>query len=269
MVRAGLTALAMLAALGAESASAQYGVAPNTVYVPGYAAPYPQGYVSVPSQNFYGPYGQLAPAPLYGQQQYGVQNGAVPIGPSVANPGQLGQQNTLQSPANALQQARPQSAPGPAAASSVATAARSVRGMAIEGVASVVDGDTFFVDQQLVVLYGADAPEIEQVCWANGSAYRCGAKAKEELARLIDGKTVACIGQRQAGDAVASVCRIAVGDVAEQMVLSGYAVVPSELTKAYINPQEQAKNARRGVWAGSFEWPWDVRSKSSFVRVAR
>jgi endonuclease YncB( thermonuclease family) len=141
--------------------------------------------------------------------------------------------------------------------------------MVVEGTASVVDGDTFYVDQQLVLLFGADAPEIEQTCYANGTAYRCGVRAKEELARLIEGKFVSCIGQRPAGDAIAAVCSIPTGDVGEQMVTSGNAVAQYELSKAYINPQEQAKNARRGVWAGTFEWPWDLRAKSPVVRVVR
>jgi endonuclease YncB( thermonuclease family) len=271
MLKSGALALAVLSVLGTGAAHAQayYNPNNNTVFVPnpgygtpsyGYGGQVNPGYVSQPNQQYYGQ-----------QPQFTVPGSATqvaPIGPSVNPTAQLGQQNTLQSPGNALgNQIRPPTLNNNGSSSS--SSQRSVRGMVLEGTASVIDGDTFYVDQQIVLLYGADAPEIEQTCWANGSAYRCGVRAKEALARLIEGKFVSCIGQRQAGDAVAAVCTVPTGDVGDQMVASGNAVVPYELSKAYINSQEQAKNARRGVWAGPFEWPWDVRAKSPVVRLAR
>lgn len=270
MLRSGALALAVLAVLGTGAASAQgYYVGNNTVFIPnqgvggyGYGTPYVPGYVG--QQGYYGQNG-MANQGLYPQVQ------TAPIGPSVNPVTQLGQQNTVQSPANALStgQVRPPSLNGSPAASSSSSAQRSVRGMVLEGTASVIDGDTFYVDQQIVLLFGADAPEIDQTCWAGGTAFRCGVRAKEELARLVDGKYVSCVGQRQAGEAVAAVCTIPTGDVGDQMVASGFAVVPWEISRSYANSQEQAKNARRGVWAGSFEWPWDFRAKSSTVRLAR
>lgn len=284
MLKCGTVAIAMLAALGVHTAHAQgyyYNPGNHSVYIPnpgygpsyGYGTQYAPGYVGQPTQGYYGPNGMINPNQTYPQTQFTVPGSATqtaPIGPSVNPTSQLGQQNTIQSPANALgNQVRPPSLSGQSGSSSSSSAQKSVRGLVIEGTASVIDGDTFYVDQQIVLLFGADAPEIDQTCYANGTAYRCGVKAKEELARLIEGKSVSCIGQRQSGDAVAAVCTIPTGDIGNLMVASGNAVVPYELSKAYINSQEQAKNAHRGVWAGSFEWPWDVRAKSPVVRVAR
>lgn len=276
MLKCGTLAIALLSALGIQAAHAQgyyFNPGNNSVYIPnpGYGQQYNPGYVGQPGQGYYGPYGTVNPVQTYPQQQFTVPGSATqtaPIGPSVTPTIPLGQQNTVQSPANALTpQVKPPSLSGQSATSS--TTQKSVRGLVIEGTASVIDGDTFFVDQQMVILYGADAPEIEQNCYANGTAYRCGVKAKEELARLIEGRFVSCVGQRQAGDAIAVVCTVPTGDVGEQMVASGNAVAQYELSKAYINAQQQARNARRGVWAGTFEWPWDVRAKSPVVRVAR
>jgi endonuclease YncB( thermonuclease family) len=53
------------------------------------------------------------------------------------------------------------------------------------------------------------------------------------------------------------------------MVQTGLAVVPWEISKSYLNEQEQAKSAGRGVWAGSFELPWNFRNRRPNVVVVR
>ncbi|MGY3582217.1 endonuclease YncB(thermonuclease family) [Bradyrhizobium sp. USDA 4341] len=266
--------VASAAAAWSAPASAQgYYVQPNGYYYPNqYQYPVANpGYVST-----YPNYG-------YGQP---VQNGAVPqftvpgsatavapIGPPVGSTVPLGQQTNIQQPANAMRQDTSQQAVRPPGAGSAGTAASTTqkdpRGMAIEGTARVIDGDTFMVDQQMVTLYGADAPEMDQLCHSQVTSWRCGARAKEELAKLVEGRLVSCVGQRQAGDAIAAQCSVPTGDVAEQMVRSGFAVVPWELVKTYLPAQEMAKGAGRGVWAGEFEWPWEFRSRSQMVKLTR
>lgn len=239
---------------------------PNQVGVPlnpGYVSTYPNG--------------------TYGQA---VQNGAVPqftvpgsatattpIGPPVVSSVPLGQQTSVQQPGNALRQDTQQAVRAPSlgggSSNANSTTVKDPRGMLIEGTARVIDGDTFMVDQQVVTLFGADAPETEQLCYSRITPWRCGIQAKEELAKLIQGRQVSCVGQKQAGDAIAAQCSIPTGDVADQMVRSGFAVVPWELVKTYLPAQEMAKAAGRGVWAGEFEWPWDFRNKSQMVKLTR
>jgi endonuclease YncB( thermonuclease family) len=267
-------AVASVAAAWSAPAAAQgYYVQPNGYYYPNqYPVAINPGYVST-YPNGYG----------YGQP---VQNGTVPqftvpgsataiapIGPPIGSTVPLGQQTNIQQPSNALRQdTSPQSVRPPSAGTSGAAATttqKDPRGMAIEGTATVIDGDTFMVDQQMVTLYGADAPEMDQLCHSQITTWRCGIRAKEELAKLIQGRQVSCVGQRQAGDAIAAQCSIPTGDVADQMVRSGFAVVPWELVKEYLPGQEMAKAAGRGVWAGEFEWPWEFRNRSQIVKLTR
>jgi hypothetical protein len=81
------------------------------------------------------------------------------------------------------------------------------------------------------------------------------------LAQLIEGKYVSCIDHRPRGDAVAVVCAVPVGDVGQMMVQDGMAVVPFELSKAYLGDQIHAKSSARGIWAGTVENPWEYRAK--------
>jgi hypothetical protein len=88
-------------------------------------------------------------------------------------------------------------------------------------------------------------------------------------AQLIEGKYVSCIDQRTSGDAVAVVCGVPVGDVGQMMVQDGMAVVPFELSKAYLGDQIQAKSSARGIWAGTVENPWEYRAKLKTFQIAR
>lgn len=262
------------AATWSVSAGAQqpYYVQPNGYYYPNQYVPVNPGYVSTYPNNAYGQAAQNGAAPQFTVP--GAATAMVPIGPPVSSSVPLGQQSTLQQPSNALRQdtsqqvVRPPSVGGSAGSYATSTQ-KDPRGMQIEGTAKVVDGDTFMVDQQMVTLYGADAPEMEQLCHSHVMTWRCGIRAKEELAKLIEGRQVSCVGQRQAGDAVAAQCTIPTGDVADQMVRSGFAVVPWELVREYLPAQEMAKGAARGVWAGEFEWPWDFRNRSQMVKLTR
>ena len=252
------------------AAQQPYYVQPNGYYQP--YVPANPGYVATYPNNSYGQAVQNGAAPQFTVP--GAATAMVPIGPPVTSSVPLGQQTSVQQPSNALRQDTAQQAVRPpsiggSAGSTAATTQKDPRGMLIEGTAKVMDGDTFMVDQQMVTLYGADAPEMDQLCHSHVMTWRCGVRAKEELARLIEGRQVSCVGQRQAGEAIAAQCTIPTGDVADQMVRSGFAVVPWELVREYLPGQEMAKGAGRGVWAGEFEWPWEFRNRSQMVRLTR
>ncbi|GJD89441.1 hypothetical protein BHAOGJBA_2968 [Methylobacterium hispanicum] len=159
-------------------------------------------------------------------------------------------------------QAPPIAPPVPVQATVRTGATVDPRGLVTEGNAIVVDGDTLTIGGRHVTLFGADAPEVGQVCTAGATGWRCGEKARERLASLADGRSLRCVGEIQAGDAVSSVCTTVDGvDLGLTLVTEGLAVVPKAVTTRYLAAQSEARVARRGVWIGSFEAPWDYRRK--------
>ena len=138
------------------------------------------------------------------------------------------------------------------------------KGLSTEGNAVVVDGDTLQIGGRLVTLFGADAPEVGQICTVGGTGWRCGEKARDRLTALADGRYLRCVGEIQAGDAVSSVCFTVDGlDLGLTLVTEGMAVVPKAVTTRYLAAQSEARIGRRGVWVGPFEAPWDHRRKSA------
>ena len=173
------------------AAQQPYYVQPNGYYQP--YVPANPGYVATYPNNSYGQAVQNGAAPQFTVP--GAATAMVPIGPPVTSSVPLGQQTSVQQPSNALRQDTAQQAVRPpsiggSAGSTAATTQKDPRGMLIEGTAKVMDGDTFMVDQQMVTLYGADAPEMDQLCHSHVMTWRCGVRAKEELARLIEGRQV-------------------------------------------------------------------------------
>lgn len=134
--------------------------------------------------------------------------------------------------------------------------AENVAGQRISGKASVVDGDTMLVGSRLVRLHGVDAPHLRQTCLSGVSTWPCGERSARRLSELADGREVSCVVTVPAGEGVAAVCRTAEGDLAKAMVRDGMAAVARWIPGGYANVEDQARAARRGMWAGSFSLPW-------------
>ncbi|MCP3447350.1 thermonuclease family protein [Bradyrhizobium sp. CCGUVB14] len=133
----------------------------------------------------------------------------------------------------------------------------------LAGRASVIDGDTIEVHGTRIRLFGIDAPEAAQLCRdGQGKDYRCGQRAANALADLIDGKLVACDprGPDQYGRTVA-VCAVSGLDIGEWLVRRGLAIDYAYYSKGrYRAAQDEASKARTGVWAGDFIEPRYFRS---------
>lgn len=117
----------------------------------------------------------------------------------------------------------------------------------IEGLASIVDGDTITIKGYPTRLAGIDAP---------GHGARCGEvmvaqRAAQELQTLIEGRTVTCRSRAlDRFDRTVASCTVNGVDLGEHMVRSGWARDwPRYSRGAYADEERDARRAQRGLWA--------------------
>jgi endonuclease YncB( thermonuclease family) len=124
------------------------------------------------------------------------------------------------------------------------------------GVASVIDGDTIEIHGERIRLDGIDAPEDGQTCLdAAGPNWRCGQRAALALQDLIGRRTVTCDERDldRYGRIVGRCQRVA--------PCPGLALAYRHCSRDYVAAEDQAPSAGRGMWAGSFEPPWEWRRR--------
>lgn len=128
-----------------------------------------------------------------------------------------------------------------------------------------IDGDTLRAANGAEYrLFGIDAPELHQTCTeANGKSWLCGRAAKAKLTTLIKGGSVNC--EDRAKDRygrIVAVCGAeGVPDLGEAMVRDGYAVdLGGAAGHPYRDAEAEAREAKRGIWRGSFELPSEWRA---------
>jgi endonuclease YncB( thermonuclease family) len=136
------------------------------------------------------------------------------------------------------------------------------------GNVQVVDGDSLRKGDTDIRLYGIDAPEYRQNCFDKSRIeYACGKQAANTLRGLVKGHQVTCssIDTDRYGRAV-SVCKINTLDLNEEMVRQGWAVAYSKHSLNYVGVEAEARRAKRGLWAGTFEEPEDYRAHNRHVQ---
>lgn len=133
----------------------------------------------------------------------------------------------------------------------------------IVGRASVIDGDTIEIHGQRIRLHGIDAPENGQPCFdAANRPYRCGQKAAMALDEFIGQSLVSCRERDvdRYGRTVAD-CLVRGEDIELWLVRNGHAFAYRRYSSDYIGAEQEAKNDRRGIWAGHTQAPWEWRRK--------
>jgi endonuclease YncB( thermonuclease family) len=120
--------------------------------------------------------------------------------------------------------------------------------LAIQGQATVIDGDTLKIHGERIRLDGIDAPEGRQVCYAP-AAYRCGQEAEFALADYIGRRMVSCApASKDRYGRIVARCSVSGQDIAGWLVSQGHALDWPRYSKGrYAAQQEQARTARRGI----------------------
>lgn len=127
----------------------------------------------------------------------------------------------------------------------------------------VVDGDTLVLGDDTIRMQGIDAPELAQTCRnASGKTYRCGQISKAFLEKLISKGSVSCNGSElDAYDRRIATCFAGSINLNRKMVESGQAYVFRRYSQQYIPEETEARMARRGLWSGTAQLPWDYRAQ--------
>lgn len=150
-------------------------------------------------------------------------------------------------------------------------APHAVRTGTLFGATEPNDGRTLQIDETRMILYGIDAPDLAQTCTLNGVPYQCGLRAYVQLIDLQAGAgRVTChVSKIEGDDRGYGRCgfptpngtdiRKDVPTFNERMVLSGWAVADRRLTDEYAAAEDEARKAKRGLWAGEFVRPAEWR----------
>lgn len=133
----------------------------------------------------------------------------------------------------------------------------------LTGAAWVIDGDTIVVNGERVRLHGIDAPELDQTFWWRGKQMACGTMALAALEALTAGVKVRCEGveRDQYGRLVAKCFSPNGVDIGRRLVLAGWALAYRRYSIDYVDAEEEARKAKRGMWRGSFVKPWVWRAR--------
>lgn len=133
----------------------------------------------------------------------------------------------------------------------------------IVGTATAVDGDTLTIDDQVIRLFGVDAPELKQTCLSKkGKTQYCGDLSRQMLETIIRSISVKCMPKGQDPDgAMVAVCYGGPFDINEQMVGSGWALPNRDETDEYVRAETFARARLEGMWRGTFISPKQWRAE--------
>lgn len=129
------------------------------------------------------------------------------------------------------------------------------------GRARVVDGDTLEIEGRHIRLHGIDALESRQSCRTfAGEEWPCGQQAALRLATYIGDAPIRCEARgRDRNRRTIAVCWRGSQDLGGWLVANGWALAFRRYSQDYVADEDRARDARQGIWAGSFEPPWEWR----------
>lgn len=133
----------------------------------------------------------------------------------------------------------------------------------IEGRGVAVSGDTLAIAGTTLRLYGIEAPVPGQRCLRGRSRpWNCGAAATVALSRLVRRGKVTCeITESDDRDRSVGECRIGDKDIAAELVRGGHVFATSGFFAPYTGLENDAREAKLGVWRGQAVRPTDYRAQ--------
>ena len=127
----------------------------------------------------------------------------------------------------------------------------------------VVDGDTIVLNGEKIRFSGIDTPELKQTCLKDDQEVPCGMIAKRLLAEKIGNATVECISEgKDTYKRTLAECFVNGESLSKFLVRSGYAFAYRKYSTKFIKDEEFAKANKLGMWAMTFQYPWDFRKAS-------
>lgn len=141
----------------------------------------------------------------------------------------------------------------------------------IIGQASVIDADTIEIRGESIRLFGIDALEDDQKCLADGKRRRCAQRAANALASRIGRRNVVCDKRdRDRYGRIIGVCHVDGENLNAWLVAEGWALAYRRYSLLYVEEEQRARAAKKGVWATRFVKPWEARrGKRLDQRVAQ
>ena len=127
----------------------------------------------------------------------------------------------------------------------------------------IVDGDTIVLNDEKIRFSGIDTPELKQTCLMGDKKVACGISAKMLLVKKIGNVTPKCISEgKDAYQRTLAECFVNGESLSKFLVRSGYAFAYRKYSKKFIKDEEFAKTNKLGMWAMTFQYPWDFRKAS-------
>jgi len=127
----------------------------------------------------------------------------------------------------------------------------------------VVDGDTIVLNGEKIRFSGIDTPELKQTCIEDNQEVGCGMTAKMLLVKKIGSNTPKCISEgKDVYKRTLAECFVNGESLSSFLVRSGYAFAYRKYSKKFIKDEDFAKANKLGMWAMTFQYPWDFRKAS-------
>ena len=127
----------------------------------------------------------------------------------------------------------------------------------------VIDGDTIVINGEKIRFSGIDTPELKQTCMNGNQKVFCGKSARMILVKKIGNQTPECTREgKDVYKRTLAECFINGESLSAFLVRSGYAFAYRKYSEKFIKDEEFAKANKLGMWAMTFQYPWDFRKAS-------